>query len=67
MTSAVILSFSSTVSGTPLFFDFLKRTFGKGNKRPTHQRPQVKLRRLWNFKSWKIELNSKHVIGQFLA
>ena len=44
VTSAVILSYSSTVQGTPLFFDFLKRTFGgKGPKAPkpaSNQRPQ---------------------------
>ena len=43
VTSAVILSYSSTVQGTPLFFDFLKRTFGGKGKAPkpaSNQRPQ---------------------------
>ena len=42
VTSAVILSYSSTVQGTPLFFDFLKRTFGGKGKapKPANQRPQ---------------------------
>ena len=43
VTSAVILSNSSTVQGTPLFFDFLKRTFGGKGKAPkpaSNQRPQ---------------------------
>ena len=34
VTSAVILSYSSTVEASPLFFDFLKRTFGGRGKPP---------------------------------